>query len=65
MDEQTLMVRAFLQGLLVTTCAVHMREFLNIDHVEQPTDEQGNYEPHFVVQTHSGVRIKVSVDAER
>lgn len=58
------MVRALAQGLLLGFCGDRLREHLALDHLEQPIDERGDYERHFVIHTRAGHRIRVQVELE-
>lgn len=37
---------------------------LQVDHVEHGMDDEGLYDNHFIIVTHSGRRIRVTVEPE-
>lgn len=58
-------VRAVLQGMLAGTAVEMIRGgVLAVADVDLPQDDEGDYEPYFIVETRSGLRFRVSVDIE-
>lgn len=55
-------VRALVQGMLAGSMMT--AHHLKVAEVEMPKDEDGVYEPYFVVEMASGIRVRVSVDLD-
>ena len=65
MAEEARSMQAFVQGGLMMSAQGFAKTALTQPvEIDQPADEQGNYEPYFLMKLASGIVLRVSVSVE-